>query len=318
MIKLNYKEKKDTRSGFGEALAILGEQNPDVVALCADLTGSLKMNEFAKKHPERFFQTGIAEANMTGIAAGLALSGKIPFMGTFAVFAAGRNYDQIRLTVAYSNTNVKIAASHSGISVGEDGASHQMIEDLAMMRSLPNMVVINPCDFNQTKAATLAAAAYEGPVYLRFGRPKVPNFTPENQEFVIGKAVKLNEGNDITIIATGHPVWQALEAAKELEDKGISVDLINIHTIKPIDKEAIIKSAEKTGAVLTVEEHSIFGGLGDAVANVLVRNYPVPMEYVGINDQFGESGTAEELFEKYGLTPENIVNKALKLLEQKK
>ena len=318
MIKLNYKEKKDTRSGFGEALAILGEQNPDVVALCADLTGSLKMNEFAKKHPERFFQTGIAEANMTGIAAGLALSGKIPFMGTFAVFAAGRNYDQIRLTVAYSNTNVKIAASHSGISVGEDGASHQMIEDLAMMRSLPNMVVINPCDFNQTKAATLAAAAYEGPVYLRFGRPKVPNFTPENQEFVIGKAVKLNEGNDITIIATGHPVWQALEAAKELEDKGISVDLINIHTIKPIDKEAIIKSAEKTGAVLTVEEHSIFGGLGDAVANVLVRNYPVPMEYVGINDQFGESGTAEELFEKYGLTPENIVNKALKLLERKK
>ncbi len=318
MINLNYKEKKDTRSGFGEALAILGEQNPDVVALCADLTGSLKMNEFAQKHPERFFQTGIAEANMTGIAAGLALSGKIPFMGTFAVFAAGRNYDQIRLTVAYSNTNVKIAASHSGISVGEDGASHQMIEDLAMMRTLPNMVVINPCDFNQTKAATLAAAAYEGPVYLRFGRPKVPNFTPENQEFVIGKAVKLNEGNDITIIATGHPVWQALEAAKELEDKGISVDLINIHTIKPIDKEAIIKSAEKTGAVLTVEEHSIFGGLGDAVANVLVRNYPVPMEYVGINDQFGESGTAEELFEKYGLTPENIVNKALKLLERKK
>ena len=318
MINLNYKEKKDTRSGFGEALAILGEQNPDVVALCADLTGSLKMNEFAQKHPERFFQTGIAEANMTGIAAGLALSGKIPFMGTFAVFAAGRNYDQIRLTVAYSNTNVKIAASHSGISVGEDGASHQMIEDLAMMRTLPNMVVINPCDFNQTKAATLAAAAYEGPVYLRFGRPKVPNFTPENQEFVIGKAVKLNEGNDITIIATGHPVWQALEAAKELEDKGISVDLINIHTIKPIDKEAITKSAEKTGAVLTVEEHSIFGGLGDAVANVLVRNYPVPMEYVGINDQFGESGTAEELFEKYGLTPENIVNKALKLLERKK
>ena len=318
MTKLNYKEKKDTRSGFGEALAILGEQNHNVVALCADLTGSLKMGDFAKKYPERFFQTGIAEANMTGIAAGLALSGKIPFIGTFAVFAAGRNYDPIRLSVAYSNTNVKIAASHSGISVGEDGASHQMIEDLALMRALPNMVVINPCYFNQTKAATLAAAAYEGPVYLRFGRPKVPNFTPENQDFVIGKAVKLIEGNDITIIATGHPVWQAVEATKELENKGISVDLINIHTIKPIDKEAIITSAKKTGAVLTVEEHSVMGGLGDAVANVLVRNYPVPMEYVGINDQFGESGTAEELFEKYGLTSENIVNKAIKLLERKK
>lgn len=317
MNKINFKEKKDTRSGFGDALTQLGKENENVVALCADLTGSLKMNDFKKNYPERFFQTGIAEANMTDMAAGLALSGKIPFIGTFAVFAAGRNYDQIRLSLAYSFTNVKIAASHSGISVGEDGASHQMIEDIAMMRALPNMVVINPCDYNQTKAATIAAAKYFGPVYLRFGRPKVPVFMPENQEFVIGKAVHLNQGKDITIIATGHPVWQAVEAAKELENQGISVDLINIHTIKPIDSEAIIASAKKTGAVLSVEEHSVLGGLGDAVAHVLVRNHPVPMEYVGINDTFGESGTMETLFEKYGLTSKNIVNKAINLLEKK-
>jgi len=317
MNKFNFKEKKDTRSGFGDALTQLGQENENVVALCADLTGSLKMNDFAKNHPERFFQTGIAEANMTGLAAGLALSGKIPFIGTFAVFAAGRNYDQIRLALAYSYTNVKIAASHSGISVGEDGASHQMIEDLAMMRSLPNMVVINPCDYNQTKAATLAAAEYFGPVYLRFGRPKVPVFMPNNIDFKIGKAITLNEGTDLTIIATGHPVWETIEAAQELEKQGISVEIINIHTIKPIDSAAIIASAKKTGAVLTVEEHSILGGLGDAVAHVLVQNFPVPMEYIGINDTFGESGKSNQLYEKYGLTPQNIVNKALNLLERK-
>ncbi len=315
MKEIKYSEKKDTRSGFGDALTELGEKNEKVVALCADLTGSLKMGDFAKKYPERFIQTGIAEANMIGIAAGLATSGKIPFAGTFAVFASGRTYDQIRLSLAYSNKNVKIAASHSGISVGEDGASHQMIEDLALMRALPNMVVINPCDYNQTKAATFAIAEYEGPVYLRFGRPKVPNFTSADQKFEIGKAVVLNEGTDITIIATGHPVWQAVEAAQMLEKKGVSVDLINIHTIKPIDKEAIIKSAKKTGAVLTVEEHSIYGGLGDAVANVLAQNQPTLMKMIGINDEFGESGTIQDLFEKYGFTAENIFNKANELLE---
>ncbi len=318
MKKFSYTEKKDTRSGFGEGLYELGKRNPDVVALCADLTGSLKMTKFAKEFPDRFFEVGIAEANMMGIAAGLATGGKIPFAGTFAVFAAGRTYDQIRLSIAYSNKNVKIAASHSGISVGEDGASHQMIEDIALMRALPNMTVINTCDFNQTKAATIAAAEHKGPVYLRFGRPKMPNFTPEDQKFEIGKAVVLNEGTDLTIIATGHPVWFAIEAAEYLEDKGISVELINIHTIKPIDKEAIINSAKKTGAVLTVEEHSIYGGLGDAVAHVLAQNYPVPMKIIGINDVFGESGTYTELFEKYGLTPENIIKNANKLLETKK
>ncbi len=318
MNSFKYTEKIDTRSGFGVALDELGKTNENVVALCADLTGSLKMNNFAENYPERFIQTGIAEANMIGMAAGLATSGKIPFAGTFAVFASGRTYDQIRLTAAYSNKNVKIAASHSGISVGEDGASHQMIEDLALMRALPNMVVINPCDFNQTKAATLASAEYVGPVYLRFGRPKVPNFTPENQKFEIGKAVILNEGADVTIIATGHPVWQAVEAAQMLDKQGISVDLINIHTIKPIDAEAIINSAKKTGAVVTVEEHSIYGGLGDAVANVLSQNHPTPMKMVGINDVFGESGTTEELFEKYGLTKENIVKKALEAIKMKK
>lgn len=315
--EITYTELKDTRSGFGVALDELGEKNPNVVALCADLTGSLKMNNFAKKHPDRFVQVGIAEANMIGIAAGLALSGKIPFAGTFAVFAAGRAYDQIRLTAAYSNHNIKIAASHSGISVGEDGASHQMIEDLSLMRALPNMVVLNTCDFNQTKAATLAAAEYVGPVYLRFGRPNVPNFTKADQKFEIGKAVMLNEGSDITIIATGHPTWQAVEAAKELEKQGISVELINIHTIKPIDADAIIKSAKKTKAVLTIEEHSIYGGLGDAVANVLVHNYPVPMHMIGINDHFGQSGTIDELFEIYGFTAKNIIQKAKDLLKRK-
>jgi transketolase len=318
MKEVKYTEKKDTRSGFGDALTKLGETNDNIVALCADLTGSLKMTDFAKAYPERFIQTGIAEANMIGIAAGMATSGKIPFAGTFAVFASGRTYDQIRLTVAYSNKNVKIAASHSGISVGEDGASHQMIEDIALMRALPNMVVINPCDYNQTKAATFAVANYQGPVYLRFGRPKVPNFTPADQNFQIGKAVQLNEGSDITIIATGHPVWEAVQAAIILEKAGISVDLINIHTIKPIDKDAIINSAKKTGAVLTVEEHSIYGGLGDAVANVLVHNYPVPMKMIGINDVFGESGTKDDLFKKYGLNAENISQNAQILLKRKK
>lgn len=313
-ITKNY-DLKDTRSGFGVALDELGASNPNVMALCADLTGSLKMNNFAKNYPQRFVQIGIAESNMIGIAAGLALSGKIPFAGTFAVFAAGRTYDQIRLTAAYSNHNVKIAASHSGVSVGEDGASHQMIEDIALMRSLPNMVVINTCDFNQTKAATIAAANYFGPVYLRFGRPAIQNFTPADQKFEIGKAVKLNDGKDITIIATGHMVWQAVLATAELQKQGISVDLINIHTIKPIDEQAIVESAKKTKAIITVEEHSIFGGLGDAVANVVVHNCPVKMKMIGINDHFGESGTTEQLFEKYGLTSQNIVNQAKILLK---
>lgn len=317
MKDFKYTEKKDTRSGFGDALTELGKTNPKVVALCADLTGSLKMGDFVKNHPERFVQTGIAEANMIGLAAGMATSGKIPFVGTFAVFASGRTYDQIRLTTAYSNKNVKIAASHSGISVGEDGASHQMVEDIALMRALPNMVVINTCDYNQTKAATLAAAEYVGPVYLRFGRPKVPNYTPADQEFKIGKAVVMNEGTDVTIIATGHPVWESIEAAQLLEKKGISVDLINIHTIKPIDKEAIIKSAKKTNCIVTVEEHSIYGGLGDAVANVLAHNYPTAIEMVGMKDTFGESGTSEELFKKYGFTAENIAAMAEKVMKRK-
>ncbi len=317
MKLFKYKEKKDTRSGFGKALEILGEKNSKVVGLCSDLTGSLKMTNFAKKYPKRFFQTGIAEGNMIGIAAGLANSGKIPFAGTFAVFATGRTYDQIRMSVAYSNKNVKISASHSGITVGEDGASHQMNEDIALMRALPNMVVINPCDYNQTKAATFAAAKYKGPVYLRFGRPKVPNFTEETQKFQIGKAVQLNQGKDVTIIATGHPVWQSIEAANLLEKKGISVDLMNIHTIKPIDKEAIINSAKKTGAVLTIEEHSIYGGLGEAVANVLVHNHSVPMQIIGIEDTFGESGKPEELYKKYGISAEKIVEKTKNLLQKK-
>lgn len=317
MKLFKYKEKKDTRSGFGKALEILGEKNSKVVGLCSDLTGSLKMTNFAKKYPKRFFQIGIAEGNMIGIAAGLANSGKIPFAGTFAVFATGRTYDQIRMSVAYSNKNVKISASHSGITVGEDGASHQMNEDIALMRALPNMVVINPCDYNQTKAATFAAAEYKGPVYLRFGRPKVPNFTEETQKFQIGKAVQLNQGKDVTIIATGHPVWQSIEAANLLEKKGVSVDLINIHTIKPIDKEAIINSAKKTGAVVTIEEHSIYGGLGEAVANVLVHNYSVPMQIIGIEDTFGESGKPEELYKKYGISAEKIVEKTKNLLQKK-
>ncbi|MEA3447607.1 MAG: transketolase family protein [Bacteroidota bacterium] len=308
---------KDTRSGFGAGLEALGEQNPDVVALCADLTGSLKMNAFAENYPERFFQTGIAEANMMGVAAGLTTGGKIPYTGTFANFSTGRAYDQIRQSIAYSEKNVKICASHAGITLGEDGATHQIMEDIGLMRGLPNMMVINTCDYNQTKAATIAIAKHEGPVYLRFGRPKVPNFTPEDQEFIPGKAIHLNEGTDITIIATGHLVWKAIEAAQALEKKNISVDLINIHTIKPLDTEAILQSVSKTNAVVTAEEHLMNGGLGDAVAQFLGRNYPCPVEMVAVNDVFGESGKPEDLLKKYGLDTSNIIEAASKALDRK-
>ncbi len=300
-------ENKDTRSGFGAGLTELGKTNPNVVALCADLIGSLKMNDFVKNHPERFFQAGIAEANMIGTAAGLTIGGKIPFAGTFAGFASGRVYDQIRQSVAYSNKNVKICASHAGITLGEDGATHQIMEDIGLMKMLPNMVVINPCDYNQTKAATLAIAEYEGPVYLRFGRPNVPNFTPVDQKFEIGKAVLLNEGTDVSIFATGHLVWKALEACEILNEKGISAEVINIHTIKPLDKNAIIESVSKTKAVVTAEEHLLNGGLGDSIAQFLSRNLPTPMEMIAVDDSFGESGKPEKLMEKYGLSTENIV-----------
>lgn len=309
---------KDTRSGFGEALYELGQTNPNVVALCADLIGSLKMEKFVKDFPERFIQTGIAEANMIGISAGLTIGGKIPFAGTFASFATGRVYDQIRQSLAYSNKNVKIAASHAGLTLGEDGATHQMLEDLGMMKMLPNMTVINPCDFNQTKAATLASAKHVGPVYLRFGRPVVPNFTPANQEFVIGKAVLLQEGKDVSIFATGHLVWKALEAAEILEKSGISAEVINIHTIKPLDSEAILRSAAKTRCVVSAEEHMMNGGLGDSIAQVLARFNPTPMEMVAVNDTFGESGKPEELLTKYGVDTPNIVDAALKVISRKK
>jgi len=317
MKKYTYTEKKDTRSGFGAGLSELGASNLNVVALCADLTGSLKMDAFAKSHPERFIQVGIAEANMMGIAAGLTIGGKIPFTGTFANFSTGRVYDQIRQSIAYSGKNVKICASHAGLTLGEDGATHQILEDLGLMRMLPGMVVINPCDYNQTKAATIAIANYEGPVYLRFGRPTVPNFTAPDQVFEIGKAVMLNEGKDVTIIATGHLVWQAIEAAEELEKQGISAEVINIHTIKPIDEAAIIKSLQKTGCVVTAEEHNRLGGLGDAVAQVLAKNLPSIQEYVAVDDSFGESGTPDQLMKKYGLDSKNIVEKAIKAINRK-
>ena len=281
-------EKRDTRSGFGAGLSELGKINPDVVALCADLTGSLKMNDFAKKHPERFFQVGIAESNMIGIAAGMTIGGKIPFAGTFAGFATGRVYDQIRQSVAYSDKNVKICASHAGLTLGEDGATHQILEDIGLMKMLPGMTVINPCDFNQTKAATIAIAEHEGPVYLRFGRPKVPNFTAENQTFEIGKALHLEEGNNVSIFATGHMVWEALEAKKSLAEKGINAEIINIHTIKPLDEEAVIASAQKTRCVVTAEEHMMLGGLGESIAQLLGRKLPTPLEMVAVNDSFGE------------------------------
>ncbi len=312
-----YTEKKDTRSGFGDGLTELGKTNPNVVALCADLTGSLKMNEFKKNHPERFFQVGIAEANMMGIASGLTIGGKIPFTGTFANFSTGRVYDQIRQSIAYSGKNVKICASHAGITLGEDGATHQILEDIGLMKMLPGMTVINTCDYNQTKAATIAIASHKGPVYLRFGRPKVPVFTPENQSFEIGKAVQLQEGNDVTIVATGHLVWEALEAAKILHDKGISADVINIHTIKPLDKEVILKSVEKTGCIVTAEEHNYLGGLGESVSRVLALKNPTPQEFVATNDTFGESGTPAQLMEKYGLSANSIAKKSEKVINRK-
>ncbi|MFN2261730.1 MAG: transketolase family protein [Psychroflexus sp.] len=300
----------DTRSGFGAGLAELGKTNPDVLALCADLTGSLKMDEFKKNHPDRFFQIGIAEANMIGIAAGMTIGGKIPFTGTFANFSTGRVYDQIRQSVAYSGKNVKICASHAGLTLGEDGATHQILEDLGLMKMLPGMTVINTCDYNQTKAATIAIAEHQGPVYLRFGRPKVANFTPEDQKFEIGKAVNLTEGNDVTIIATGHLVWEALEAAKVLDEKGISAEVINIHTIKPLDEKAILKSVRKTKCVVTAEEHNFLGGLGESVARTLAQNEPTPQEFVATQDTFGESGEPLKLLEKYGLNADNIVAKS--------
>jgi transketolase len=309
---------KDTRSGFGVGLVEAAKKNENVVALCADLIGSLKMDEFIAAYPNRFFQTGIAEANMMGVAAGLTIGGKIPFAGTFAEFASGRVYDQVRQSIAYSNKNVKIAASHAGLTLGEDGATHQTMEDIGLMKALPHMVVINPCDFNQTKAATIAAAEYEGPVYLRFGRPKVPNFTPTDMPFEIGKAWKLKEGKDVTIFATGHLLWKALEAVEILTAKNIDVELINIHTIKPLDVEAVLQSVAKTKAVVTAEEHLMNGGLGDSIAQVLVRKLPVPMEYVAVDDKFGESGTGEQLLEKYGLDTRNIVEAVENVLKRKK
>ncbi len=308
---------KDTRSGFGVGLSELGEKNPEVVALCADLTGSLKMNDFADRWPDRFIQCGIAEANMLGVAAGLAIGGKIPFTGTFANFSTGRVYDQIRQSIAYSDKNVKICASHAGLTLGEDGATHQILEDIGMMQMLPNMTVICPADYNQTKAATLAIAEMEGPVYLRFGRPKVPNFTPAGQEFKIGKADVLKEGKDLSIIATGHLVWKALETAQELENNGIDAEVINIHTIKPLDEEAIIKSVGKTGACIVAEEHQIIGGLGSRVAQVVASEAPVPIEFVGVKDVFGESGTPEQLLVKYGLSEEHIVEAVNKLINKR-
>ena len=310
-------EMKDTRSGFGAGLTELGKTNSKVVALCADLTGSLKMNEFQNNHPDRFFQVGIAEANMMGIAAGMTIGGKIPFTGTFANFSTSRVYDQIRQSIAYSNKNVKICASHAGVTLGEDGATHQVLEDIGMMKMLPHMTVINPCDFNQTKAATLAIAEHMGPVYLRFGRPKVPNFTDENQKFEIGKAVNLKDGNDVSIFATGHLVWEALEAAKILDDFNINAEIINIHTIKPLDKDAVIKSVSKTRCVVTAEEHMLNGGLGDSIAQLLSTEMPLPLEMVGVNDTFGESGTPRQLMEKYGLTSSDIVNAVKKVILRK-
>ena len=317
MKKYTFTEKKDTRSGFGAGLAELGDTNKNVVALCADLVGSLKMDKFIENHPERFFQIGIAEANMIGIAAGLTIGGKIPFTGTFANFSTGRVYDQIRQAVAYSGKNVKICASHAGLTLGEDGATHQILEDIGLMKMLPGMTVINTCDYNQTKAATIAIAEYEGPVYLRFGRPSVPVFMPENEEFIIGKAIQLTEGTDVTIVATGHLVWEALQASEKLEAMGISAEVINIHTIKPLDDEAILKSVAKTGCVVTAEEHNILGGLGESVARVIAQNNPVPQEFVAVQDSFGESGTPAQLMEKYGLTDNAIVEASKKVIARK-
>ncbi|MGY6741251.1 MAG: transketolase family protein [Cecembia sp.] len=316
-LKFTYTEKKDTRSGFGDGLLEAGRQNPNVVGLCADLIGSLKMGAFQKEFPERFFQVGIAEANMIGLAAGMTIGGKIPFTGTFANFSTGRVYDQIRQSVAYSGKNVKICASHAGLTLGEDGATHQILEDVGMMKMLPHMTVINPCDYNQTKAATLALVNHEGPAYLRFGRPSWPIFTPKDQEFVIGKAWKMIEGTDVTIFATGHLVWEAVVAEAMLREEGISAEVINIHTIKPLDEEAILASVAKTGCAVSAEEHQINGGLGDSIAQTLIRNNPAPLEYVGVMDSFGESGTPTQLLEKYGLNAENVVKAAKKAIARK-
>jgi len=317
MKKYTDSGSKDTRSGFGAGLEVLGQTNENVVALCADLTGSLKMNAFADQNPDRFFQVGIAEANMMGIAAGLTIGGKIPFTGTFANFSTGRVYDQIRQSIAYSGKNVKICASHAGLTLGEDGATHQILEDIGLMKMLPHMVVINPCDYNQTKAATIAIAEYDGPVYLRFGRPKVANFTPADGKFVIGQADVLTEGSDVTIIATGHLVWEALQAAEALHEAGISAEVLNMATIKPLDEKAILASVAKTGCVVTAEEHNRFGGLGESVAQTLTTNHPVPQEFVAVNDSFGESGTPAQLMEKYGLNAAAIEAAAKKAISRK-
>jgi len=317
MKKYTFTEKKDTRSGFGDGLAEAGKRNENVVALCADLIGSLKMDAFKNEFPDRFYQVGIAEANMIGLAAGMTIGGKIPFTGTFANFSTGRVYDQIRQSVAYSGKNVKICASHAGLTLGEDGATHQILEDLGLMKMLPGMTVINPCDYNQTKAATIAIAEYEGPVYLRFGRPVVPIFTDPDQKFEIGKAWMVNEGKDVSIIATGHLVWEAIQAGEKLAELGIDAEIINIHTIKPLDEEAILKSVQKTGCVVTAEEHNRLGGLGDSVAQVLAKNFPAPQEYIAVDDSFGESGKPADLMVKYGLSADDIVKAVQKVIKRK-
>ena len=317
MTKYTDQGKQDTRSGYGAGMTELGRTNPNVVALCADLVGSLKIQTFIDENPERFFQVGIAEANMMGIAAGLTIGGKIPFTGTFANFSTGRVYDQIRQSIAYSDKNVKICASHAGITLGEDGATHQILEDIGLMKMLPGMTVINPCDFNQTKAATLAIAEHHGPVYLRFGRPKVANFTPVDQKFEIGKALVLSEGTDVTIIATGHLVWESLLAAEALENQGISAEVIDIHTIKPLDEEAVIKSAKKTGCVVSAEEHNFLGGLGESVSRTLAMHHPTPQEFIATQDTFGESGTPAQLMDKYGLNNKAIEAAVLKVMKRK-
>ncbi len=317
MRRFNYTELKDTRSGFGDGLTELGRKNKNVVALCADLTGSLKMSQFKKENPSRFFQVGIAEANMMGIAAGLTIGGKIPFTGTFANFSTGRVYDQIRQSIVYSGKNVKICASHAGITLGEDGATHQILEDIGLMKMLPGMTVINTCDYNQTKLATLKIADYQGPVYLRFGRPKVPNFTNPDQEFQIGKGIMLNEGKDVTIVATGHLVWESILAGQKLNNMGVSVEIINIHTIKPIDEEIILKSINKSRCIVTAEEHNFLGGLGESVSRVLTKNDPVPQEFIATHDTFGESGPPSKLMDKYGLNCNAIVKAVEKVLSRK-
>lgn len=318
MKKYTYTEKKDTRSGFGAGLLEAGRRNKNVVALCADLVGSLKMEAFIKEFPERFVQVGIAEANMMGIAAGMSIGGDIPFTGTFANFSTGRVYDQIRQSIAYSNKNVKICASHAGLTLGEDGATHQILEDIGMMKMLPGMTVINPCDYNQTKAATIAIAEYKGPVYLRFGRPVVPIFTEADQIFEIGKAWIVNEGADVSIFATGHLVWEAILAAEQLAEMGIDAEIINIHTIKPLDEEAVLRSVAKTRCVVSCEEHNRIGGLGDSIAQLLIQHDPVPMQYVAVNDSFGESGKPAELMKKYGLDAAHIVKAVQKVMTPSK